>query len=310
MHEYAFKRVLQFIPTIFFITLIMFVLLNVLPGSAAYLAVDQRKAPDPELIARLEKEWGLDKPIHIRYLNYLKGLATGDLGKSFLRREDVSRLLADRIRPTLELAFASIAIAVAVGLPLGFLSALKQGSWLDTVSMIGAVSGISIPQFWLGILLMFFLSVKVRIFPTSGYGDGNIMNMVLPALSLGVGYMALIARTTRAAVIDILTMDFIRTARSKGLSELRVNSRHVFRNTMILVLTTVGLQFGSLIGSTVIVEKLFSWPGIGSLLVDSIYQRDIPVTQGCILVIILIFLIVNLVVDLLYAVIDPRIKYQ
>lgn len=310
MHMYALKRVLQFIPTIFFITLIMFVLLNILPGSAAYLAVDQRKAPDPKLIAQLEKEWGLDKPVHIRYLNYLKGLVTGDLGKSFLRKEAVSRLLADRIRPTLELAFASIAIAVAVGLPLGFISALKQGSWLDTLSMVGAVSGISIPQFWLGILLMFFLSVKIRLFPTSGYGEGSLMNLALPALSLGVGYMALIARTTRAAVIDVLAMDFVRTARSKGLSELVVNSRHVFQNTMILVLTTVGLQFGSLIGSTVIVEKLFSWPGIGSLLVDSIYQRDIPVTQGCILVIILIFLIVNLVVDLLYAVIDPRIKYQ
>ncbi|MCG8643186.1 MAG: ABC transporter permease [Desulfobacterales bacterium] len=310
MYMYAFKRVLQFIPTIFFITLIMFVLLNILPGSAAYLAVDQRKAPDPELIARLEKEWGLDKPIHIRYLNYLKGLVTGDLGKSFLRKENVSQILAERIRPTLELAVASIVIAVAVGLPLGFISALRKGTWLDTCSMIGAVSGISIPQFWLGILLMFFFSVKLRIFPTSGYGDGNIMNLILPALSLGVGYMALIARTTRAAVIDVLNMDFVRTARSKGLSEFLVNSRHVFQNTMILVLTTVGLQFGSLIGATVVVEKLFSWPGIGSLLVDSIYQRDIPVTQGCILVIILIFLIVNLVVDLLYAVIDPRIKYQ
>ncbi len=310
MHVYALKRVLQFIPTLFFITLLMFVLLNILPGSAAYLAVDQRKAPDPKLIAQLEKEWGLDKPVHIRYLNYLKGLATGDLGKSFLRKEEVSQILSQRIGPTLELAVASIIIAIIVGLPLGFISALRQGSWVDTFSMIGAVSGISIPQFWLGILLMFFFSVKIRIFPTSGYGDGHIMNLVLPAISLGVGYMALIARTTRAAVIDVLTMDFIRTARSKGLSELLVNSRHVFQNTMILVLTTVGLQFGSLIGSTVIVEKLFSWPGIGSLLVDSIYQRDIPVTQGCILVIILIFLIVNLVVDLLYAVIDPRIKYQ
>ncbi|WDP90436.1 MAG: ABC transporter permease [Desulfobacter sp.] len=310
MHLYALKRILQFIPTIFFITLIMFVLLNILPGSAAYLALDQRKAPDPKLIAQLEKEWGLDKPMHIRYLNYLKGLVTGDLGKSFLRKESVSKIIADRIWPTLKLALASLGLAVAVGLPLGFLSALRQGSWLDSLSMIGAVSGISMPQFWLGILLMFFLSVKVRIFPTSGYGEGNPMYLVLPAISLGVGYMALIARTTRAAVIDVLTMDFVRTARSKGLSELLVNSRHVFQNTMILVLTTVGLQFGSLIGSTVIVEKLFSWPGIGSLLVDSIYQRDIPVTQGCILVIILIFLIVNLIVDLLYAVVDPRIKYQ
>lgn len=310
MGAYVIKRLLQFIPTIFFITLIMFILLNILPGSAAYLALDQRKAPDPELIAQLEKEWGLDKPLPVRYLNYIKGLAVGDLGKSFLRKENVSQLLAGRIWPTFKLALASIAIAVFIGVPLGFISAIRHGTPLDTLSMVGAVSGISVPQFWLGLLLMFFLSVKIRIFPTSGYGEGSIMNLILPALSLGVGYMALIARTTRAAVLDVLTMDFIRTARSKGLSELQVNSRHVLQNTMILVLTTIGLQFGSLIGSTVVIEKLFSWPGIGSLLVDSIYQRDIPVTQGCILLIILTFLIVNLVVDLLYAVIDPRIKYQ
>jgi len=310
MGAYIIKRLLQFIPTIFFITLIMFILLNILPGSAAYLALDQRKAPDPELIAQLEKEWGLDKPLPVRYLSYIKGLAVGDLGKSFLRKENVSQLLAGRIWPTFKLALASIAIAVFIGVPLGFISAIRQGSSLDTLSMVGAVSGISLPQFWLGLLLMFFLSVKIRIFPTSGYGEGSIMNLILPALALGVGYMALIARTTRAAVLDVLTMDFIRTARSKGLSELQVNSRHVLQNTMILVLTTIGLQFGSLIGSTVVIEKLFSWPGIGSLLVDSIYQRDIPVTQGCILLIIMTFLIINLIVDLLYAVIDPRIKYQ
>ncbi len=310
MGVYALRRLLQFIPTILFISLIMFFLLNILPGSAAIKALDQRKSPDPALVAQLEKEWGLDKPLYIRYAVYVKGLLHGDLGKSFLRKENVSEMLAERILPTLKLAFAAIFIAVAVGLPLGFLSALRQGSWLDTLSMVGAVSGISIPQFWLGILLMFFLSVKIRIFPTSGYGDGKLIYLVLPAISLGIGYMALIARTTRAAVLEVLTKDYIRTAHSKGLSFYMVTTRHVFQNTMILVLTTVGLQFGSLIGSTVIVEKLFSWPGIGSLLVDSIYQRDIPVTQGCILIIIIIFLTVNLVVDLLYSVVDPRIKYQ
>ncbi len=274
------------------------------------MAVDQRKAPDPELIAQLERDWGLDKPVHVRYLKYLAGLAKGDLGTSFLRKENVSAMLADRIWPTLKLAFAAIGIAVVFGVPLGFFSALKQGTWIDSISMIGAVSGVSVPQFWLGILLMFLLSVKVKIFPTSGYGDGKIIYLILPAVSLGVGYMALIARTVRAAVIEVLTKDFVRTARSKGLSDFLVNWRHVFQNTMVLILTTIGLQFGTLIGSTVIVEKLFSWPGIGSLLVDSIYQRDIPVTQGCLLVIILIFLVVNLVVDLLYAIVDPRIKYQ
>ena len=176
--------------------------------------------------------------------------------------------------------------------------------------MVGAVSGVSIPQFWLGLLLMYFFSVKIHLLPTSGYGDGSLKNLIMPAVTLGVGYMALLARTTRAAVVEIHTTDYIRTARSKGLSELLVNWKHVLRNTMILVLTTAGLQFGALMGSTVIVEKLFSWPGIGSLLVDSIFQRDIPVTQGCILLVILVFLVVNLSVDLLYGIIDPRIKYE
>jgi len=201
-------------------------------------------------------------------------------------------------------------IALGFGIPLGFFSALRRGSWLDTFSMVGAVSGVSIPQFWLGLLLMFLLAVKIPLFPTSGYGDGALRHLILPAVTLGVGYMALLARTTRAAVVEILTTDYIRVARAKGLSEFLVNRKHVLRNALILVSTTAGLQFGSLIGQTVIVEKLFSWPGIGSLLVDSIFQRDIPVIQGCVLCIILVFLLVNLAVDLLYAFIDPRIEYQ
>jgi ABC-type dipeptide/oligopeptide/nickel transport system permease component len=152
--------------------------------------------------------------------------------------------------------------------------------------------------------------VKLQLLPTSGYGDGNLAHLILPALTLGVGYMALLARTTRAAVMEILSADYVRTAAAKGLSRLVINGKHVFRNALILVLTTAGLQFGSLIGQTVIVEKLFSWPGIGSLLVDTIFQRDIPVVQGCILLIILVFLCVNLAVDLLYAAIDPRIEYR
>jgi peptide/nickel transport system permease protein len=232
------------------------------------------------------------------------------LGLSFLRREKVSGLIADRLWPTLKLAIVAMLIALGFGIPLGFFSALRRGSWLDTFSMVGAVSGVSIPQFWLGLLLMFFLAVKIPFFPTSGYGDGAFGHLILPAITLGVGYMALLARTTRAAVVEILTTDYIRVARAKGLSEFLVNRKHVLRNALILVSTTAGLQFGSLIGQTVIVEKLFSWPGIGSLLVDSIFQRDIPVIQGCVLCIILVFLLVNLTVDLLYALIDPRIEYQ
>jgi peptide/nickel transport system permease protein len=310
MFQYAVRRIIQFIPTILAITLIMFTLLNVLPGNAALMVMDQRRGKDPEVVAALKKQWGLDKPLHIRYLSYLNDLAHGDLGVSFIRGDKVSKLVAARLWPTLKLAFTAMLVALCIGIPLGFFSALRQGSYMDTASIVGAVSGVSIPQFWLGLLLMYFLAVVFPVFPPSGYGGGDLMHLILPAITLGVGYAALLARTTRAAVLDVLTTDYIRTARAKGLSEFLINRKHVFRNTMILVMTTAGMQFGALMGQTVIVEKLFSWPGLGSLLVDSIFTRDIPVTQGCVLVIILVFLMVNLAVDLLYALIDPRIEYK
>jgi len=311
MLAYAVRRLLQFIPTILVITLIIFLLLNVLPGNAALMAAgEQDRNIDAHYIEMMKKDWGLDKPVWLRYVIYVRDMATGNLGLSFLRREPVRDLIAARMWPTLKLAIVAMVIAVSFGIPLGFYSALRQGRWLDTITMMGAVSGVSMPQFWLGLLLMFFISVKLHLLPPQGYGNGNLAHIILPGFTLGVGYMALLARTTRAAVVEILTTDYIRTARSKGLSELLVNWNHVWRNTLILVLTTAGLQFGALMGHTVIVEKLFSWPGLGSLLVDSIFQRDIPVTQGCILTIIMVFLLVNLTVDLLYGFIDPRISYK
>jgi len=309
MLAYFIRRTLQFIPTIIGVTLIIFLLLNVLPGNAALMA-GGRKELTPQAIEELKEKWGLHLPIHVRYAKYMIGLAKGDMGISYLRDEPVSDVIAARIWPTLRLALYAMIIAVGVGIPLGFYSAVKQGTWLDSLSMVGAVSGVSFPQFWLGLLLMYFLCVKAQLFPVTGYGEGAVINIILPAITLGLGYMALLARTTRAAVLEILTEDYIRTARSKGISEFLIYNKHVLRNAMILILTTAGLQFGSMIGQTVVIEKLFSWPGIGSLVVDSIFQRDTPITQGCIIIIILVFLVVNLLVDLTYSVIDPRIKYQ
>jgi ABC-type dipeptide/oligopeptide/nickel transport system permease component len=309
MLAYFIRRTLQFIPTIIGVTLIIFLLLNVLPGNAALMA-GGRKELTPQAIEELKEKWGLHLPVHVRYAKYMIGLAKGDMGVSYLRDEPVSDVIAARIWPTLRLAMYAMIIAVGIGIPLGFYSAIKQGTWLDSLSMVGAVSGVSFPQFWLGLLLMYFLCVKARLFPVTGYGEGAFINIVLPAITLGLSYMALLARTTRAAVLEILTEDYIRTARSKGISEMLIYNKHVLRNAMILILTTAGLQFGSMIGQTVVIEKLFSWPGIGSLVVDSIFQRDTPVTQGCIIIIILVFLVVNLLVDLTYSVIDPRIKYQ
>jgi peptide/nickel transport system permease protein len=311
MLAYFVRRLWQFIPTILGVTLIVFLLLNVLPGNAALTALAEGdRGLDTKYVEEMKKLWGLDKPLHERYFDYMLKLAQGDLGRSFLRRDPVSGLVLERVGPTLKLAVAAMFIALGLGIPLGFFSALRQGSWLDTTSMIGAVSGVSMPQFWLGLLLMYALAVALPLLPTSGYGDGGMRHMIMPAFTLGVSYMALLARTTRAAVVEIKLADFIRTARAKGLAETLINYKHILRNALILVLTTAGLQFGALIGNTVIVEKLFSWPGVGSLLVDSIFQRDIPVTQGCVLLLILGFLVINLAVDMLYALIDPRIEYR
>ena len=309
MLAYFIRRTLQFIPTIIGVTLIIFLLLNVLPGNAALMA-GGRKELTAQAIEELKEKWGLHLPIHVRYAKYMIGLTRGDMGVSYLRDEPVSDVIAARIWPTLRLSMYAMIIAVGIGIPLGFYSAVMQGTWLDSLSMVGAVSGVSFPQFWLGLLLMYFLCVKEQLFPVTGYGEGAFSNIVLPAITLGLGYMALLARTTRAAVLEILTEDYIRTARSKGISEFLIYNKHVLRNAMILILTTAGLQFGSMIGQTVVIEKLFSWPGIGSLVVDSIFQRDTPITQGCIIIIIFVFLVVNLLVDLTYSVIDPRIKYQ
>jgi peptide/nickel transport system permease protein len=309
MLAYFIRRTLQFIPTIIGVTLIIFLLLNVLPGNAALMA-GGRKELTAQAIEELKEKWGLHHPIHVRYAKYMIGLTKGDMGVSYLRDEPVSDVIAARIWPTLRLSMYAMIIAVGIGIPLGFYSAVKQGTWLDSLSMVGAVSGVSFPQFWLGLLLMYFLCVKAQLFPVTGYGEGAFINIILPAITLGLGYMALLARTTRAAVLEILTEDYIRTARSKGISEFLIYNKHVLRNAMILILTTAGLQFGSMIGQTVVIEKLFSWPGIGSLVVDSIFQRDTPITQGCIIIIIFVFLVVNLLVDLTYSVIDPRIKYQ
>jgi peptide/nickel transport system permease protein len=257
----------------------------------------------------MKKQLGLDDPVYIRFGGYIGRLAMGDFGTSFRTREPVTSMIAKRMWPTLQLIFAAIVLAIAIGVPLGFIAALQPGSIVDTISMVVAVSGLSIAKFWLGLLLMYVFALKLGWLPSFGYGDGGLKYLILPAVTLGVSPMALLARTTRAAVLEIMTADFVRTARSKGMSETRVVKWHVMRNALVLILTTIGLQFGALMGQAVVVEKLFSWPGIGSLLVDSVLQRDIPAVQGSILVVVLFFLTINTLIDVLYGVIDPRIRY-
>ena len=308
MLAFALRRSLQSFPTIAAVALVVFILFSVIPGSiATSMSDDGRGAMDAEVVERMRKELGLDDPVYVRFGNYIAKLAVLDLGVSFRSREPVSQLLAKRMWPTLQLVVASMALAMLIGVPLGFVAAMRPGGIIDTVSMLVAVSGLAIAKFWLGLLLMYLFALKLGWFPTFGYGGW--WYLVLPAVTLGVSPLALLARTTRAAVLDVVNADFVRTARSKGMSETRVVRWHVLRNVAVIVLTTLGLQFGSLMGQAVVVEKLFSWPGIGSLLVDSVFARDIPAVQGCILLIVLFFLIVNTLVDIACAAIDPRIKY-
>jgi len=309
MLRFTIRRLLQMIPTVIVVALLIFVIFSVVPGSfAASLIADGRADADPALLARLNREFGLDKPLYERFAQYLYDIARFDLGTSFRTRQPVVDLIEARIWASLKLAVAAMAFAAAFGVPLGFIAALRPGSLLDTSTMIGAVSGLSMPQFWLGLLLMYVFALQLGWLPSFGYGDGGLLHLILPAITLGLTPLALLARTTRAGVLDVLNADFIRTAHSKGMSNARVVRWHVARNALVLIVTTVGLQFGSLMGQAVVIEKLFSWPGIGSLLVDSVAVRDIPTVQGTILVIVLWFLCINTLIDLVYAAIDPRIK--
>lgn len=306
MLSFLIRRLLQTVPTVLAVVLLVFVLFSVVPGSIVSSMSDDA---DPQVELRMKKQLGLDDPVYVRFGAYIAKLATGDFGTSFRTREPVTAMIAKRAWPTLQLIVTAMAFAIALGVPLGFIAALRPGGLVDTLAMVVAVSGLSIAKFWLGLVLMYLFALKLGWLPSFGYGDGGLKYLLLPAVTLGVSPMALFARTTRAAVLEIMTADFVRTARSKGMSEVRVVKWHVMRNALVIILTTVGLQFGGLMGQAVVVEKLFSWPGIGSLLVDSVLQRDIPAVQGSILVVVLAFLAINLLIDVLYGVIDPRIRY-
>lgn len=310
MLNVLFGRLVQAVLTVFVVVTLVFFLFSVIPGSyASSLQADKRDV-SAEVLAQIEAELGLNDPLPVRFGRYVGDLVQGDLGTSYATKRPVADMLSGRIAASLRLVCAAILFAVCIGLPLGFFAAMRRGSWLDTATMTLAVSGLSVPGFWAGLLLMYLFSLTLRWLPTFGYGSGGLSHLILPAITLGIAPMALLARTTRAAVLETMNSDFIRTARSKGMSEGRLVRRHLARNAFVLILTTIGLQFGSMLGGSVVVEKLFAWPGVGSLLIDSVGLRDIPTVQGTILVIVLFFLLINTLVDLAYLIVDPRIRYR
>ncbi|MFP4199959.1 MAG: ABC transporter permease [Clostridia bacterium] len=311
MGRYAIRRLLQSIPVLIGITVIAFILMDIVPGSAVSMMMDPRTAQmSPEVEARLIAHYGLDDPAPLRYGKFLLNALRGDLGFSLRFNSPVTWIVAERLPSTALLAASAGTLAVIVGIALGIMAALHRGKFLDSVSMVLAMAGASMPVFWFGLLLMLLFSVRLGWLPASGWGDGQIQYAILPALALGYGFAAVIARVTRSSMLEVLGMDYITTARSKGLNRRVIVYKHALKNAMIPVITVVGGQVGRLLSGAVLTETVFAWPGLGRLLVDSILTRDLPTVQGCLIVIAVTFVGINLITDLMYAYLDPRVRFE
>lgn len=306
MLKYIFRRLLALIPVLLGVAFIVFTLLYITPGDPARMALGDQ-APQSAVEEFRERE-GLNKPFIIQFGNYLADAVRGDLGTSYVTKGPVVTDIKAAFPNTLKLAFFSVVIAIILGIPFGIVSAIKQYSIFDTVVMIFAMIGLSMPVFWLGLLLILLFSVRLRWFPASGFN--SLKSMILPSLSLAAQSVSIITRMTRSSMLEVIRQDYIRTARAKGQTESKIIWRHALPNALIPVVTIVGLQFGGLLGGAILTETIFAIPGVGQLMVNSIKMRDYPMVQGGVLFVAVAFSLVNLLVDLLYAFIDPRIKAE
>lgn len=305
MYRYALKRLLMIIPVIIGVSLIIFVAMDLAPGSAVdYLAPDDATEQD---LLMLEQQLGLDKPLLVRYAKYMLDLFRGDLGTSYVSNRNVISTYLERLPNTLALATASILFAIGISIPLGIVSAVHNGSLRDNLAMIFALLGLSMPNFWVGLLLIIYLSNGLGWFPSGGF-DNGLLSLVLPAITAGTGFTATITRTTRSSMLDVLGQDYLRTARAKGVNEKTVIRKHALKNALIPIITISGTQLGALLGGSVLTETVFSWPGVGRLIVDSVGSRDTPMVTGSIIMTTIIVSLLLLAVDLLYAVVDPRLR--
>ncbi|SIS51317.1 glutathione ABC transporter permease GsiC [Paracoccus saliphilus] len=306
MLGYLVKRLVGTIPVILMVTVCVFAFVHMLPGDPARLVAGPEASPEDVLAVR--KSLGLDRPLSEQFIRYVTRVVQGDFGISLKTRRTVIEEIGQRLMPTVWLTVFAMAWSTVIGLLIGVMSAVKRGKWPDYLGMIVAVSGISFPPFWLGLLLISLFSVRLGWFPTGGYGTWQ--HFVMPSFTLGVAVAAVMARFTRSAFIEIAREDYVRTARAKGVPERRVIWRHSLRNALIPIITMVGLQFGFLLGGSIVVESVFSWPGLGRLLVDSVSYRDYPVIQALILLFSLQFILINLLVDVLYVFANPEIRYK
>ena len=306
MHKYIFKRLLMMIPVILGVVFIVFTMNEVSPGNPARIILGE--IASEEAVAQLEEEMGLNDPFLLRYLRYVFNAARGDLGQSFTYRTSVTSEVFIRFPTTVLLAGLGVMVALLIGIPLGIISATKQYSIFDNVAIFIGLLGISLPSFWVGLLLIILFTVNLGWLPATGFGTP--LHWIMPAITIGTGSTAMVMRMTRSNMLEVIRQDYIRTARAKGAKESTVILKHALRNALIPVVTAVGLTFGFLLGGAVLTETIFSINGLGRFMVDSIRRRDYPIVQGGVLVLAIAFSLINLFVDILYAFIDPRLKSQ
>ncbi len=307
MWKYLVRRLLMMVPVMLLVSMIAFSIILLLPGDPAMAILGPERARDTQAYQALRQDLGLDKPIPLQYLSWLGKIVTGDLGTSARNQQPVTALLAQSIGPTIQLALTAMLIALVIAVPVGIISAVKPGSWADTIGTTFALSGVAIPNFFLGILLIYVFAVWLGwLAPSGRFGWSSI---ILPAVTLGAALSALLTRMVRSSVIEEMGEDYVRTARAKGLGERTVVYKHVLKNGLIPVVTVLGLQLGVLLAGAIITEKIFNWPGIGLLLVEEgINKRDYRLVQGCVLVISVTYILANTLTDLLYRRLDPRIR--
>jgi peptide/nickel transport system permease protein len=304
--RYVLKRVVLALPVLLGVSVVVFVAIRLIPGDPAQLMAGQ--AATQEVVQQIRQSLGLDQPVPVQYLYFLRNVVRGDLGRSLFNGAPVVEELAQRFPRTVRLALASMAVASLIGIPAGILAATRRSTWVDTTVMLVALAGVSVPVFWLGLNLILLFSVRLQWLPSFGYETWR--HLVLPSLTLGAASAAIVARMTRSAMLEVLGQDYVRTARAKGLAERVVVSRHALRNALIPVVTVLGLQLGTLLSGAVLTETVFAWPGIGRLLVEAVLARDYPIIQGATLLIAATFVVLNVAVDVLYGLLDPRIRYE
>ncbi|GKV64367.1 MULTISPECIES: ABC transporter permease [Sporosarcina] len=314
MGKYIIRRLFDLLPTVFVVAVIVFIITRLIPGNPA--AVMLGPTASVEDIEKLTTQLGLDQPLYKQFFDYLLGLLQGDFGTSLSYNQPVVQLIMERFPNTVILALAALIIALLIGIPAGMISAARQNSALDYGVMLVSLLGVSMPIFWLGVMLVLFFSVNLGWFPATGMGtldDGwisYIKHLILPSITLATIPMATFARITRSSMLEVISQEYIKTARAKGVAEFWVISKHVLKNALTPILTVLGMQISMLLGGAVLTETIFSWPGMGRLIVDAIDKRDFVVVQGTVLFIAIIFVLVNLLVDILYKVVNPRVNYE